>query len=131
MTEEMEAILMKLNEYGNFRSSVITTQTGEVLGSYSDDKDEALINILAPKLTKFAFEMDAIEKLSESLNFKLKFQEEYIIIKKLVFPKIKDHYLLIILSELPESKDIDTYHEQILEWAMKALLPEFKKMTTP
>ena len=128
MTEEIDAILMKLNEYGNFRSSIITKRTGEVLGSFSDNKNKELIKSLASKLTQFAFEMEDLEDLSEFLNFKLKFKDEYIMIKRLKFPRDKETYLLIILSELPESKDIDTYHEQILEWAVKALRPEFKKM---
>ncbi|MHA1148125.1 MAG: hypothetical protein ACTSR8_07750 [Promethearchaeota archaeon] len=127
MTEEINAILMKLNEYGNFRSSTITNRSGEVLGSFSDEKNKELIKIIASKLTQFAFDMEDLENLSEFLSSKLKFKEEYVIVRKLKFPRDKETYLLIILSELPESKDIDTYHEQILEWAVKALRPEFKK----
>ncbi len=122
-------VLKELNENGNFRASLFSTNTGLVLASQkAPDIDERVVAAMASLLSDAGIKAAEEMKLSEFTEMKIKYKEDYIICRVINIKGGETQFLLAILSKLPESEDVEKYFIQLLDWAVDNSKADLEKL---
>jgi len=127
---KLEMILKELNENGNFRASLFSTDTGLVLASQkAADIDDRIVAAMSASLSEAAFKAAEDMGLSDFSSMVIKFKEDYIICRSI---NIKEgtNFILAILSKLPESEDVEKYFSQLLNWAVDNSANDLEKLAS-
>ncbi|MHA1343179.1 MAG: roadblock/LC7 domain-containing protein, partial [Promethearchaeota archaeon] len=120
MVSRLEMVLKELNENGNFRASLFSTSTGLVLASQrADDIDERVVAAMGSLLSDSAYKAAEELDLSEIQSMKIKYKEDFIIMRNIIMSDNKTQFLLAVLTKLPESDDVEKYFDQLLDWAVE------------
>ncbi|MGQ4872674.1 MAG: hypothetical protein ACP6IY_01230 [Promethearchaeia archaeon] len=129
MSSNLENILKKINEYGNFRASFISDDNGIIaFAGINKNLKEDLIISIERSLRDFAFKKINIIGLSTIDIIKIRCKSDYIIGKNIIIPKSEKQFLVGIITNVPQSKDIELYNEQALEILLKKINPELRKL---
>lgn len=127
---KLEMILKELNENGNFRASLFSTDTGLVLASQkAADIDDRIVAAMSASLSEAAFKAAEDMGLSDFSSMVIKYQEDYIICRNITL-KEDTHFILAILSKLPESEDVEKYFRQLLDWAVQNSADDLEKLAS-
>jgi predicted regulator of Ras-like GTPase activity (Roadblock/LC7/MglB family) len=130
MVSKIERVLMELNENGGFKASLFSTPAGLLLASQkSEEVDEKTLAAMGSLLTDAAFKAQEDLGLSDLDTLRIGFIDDLIIMKNIILPN-DAHFLLAILSKAPESKDVDKYYDELLEWAVENSKEELKKLSS-
>ena len=129
MVSRLEMVLRELNENGNFRASLFATSTGLVLASQKTESVNektiaAMSSLFAETANSASKEMD----LSNLNVMKIKYEEDYIVFRNIILSKT--NFILIILSNLPESQEIENYTDQLLDWAIDNSKDDLERLSS-
>lgn len=131
MVSKLEMILKELNENGNFRASLFSTDTGLVLSSQkAEDIDEKVVAAMATLLSDAAYAASEDLKLSEMASMKIKYRDDLILCRNISMPSADTNFVLAILSKLPESDDVERYFDSLLDWAIENSLADLQKLSS-
>ena len=131
LVSRLELVLKELNENGNFRASLFATSTGLVLASQKEEKiDERVVAAMGSLLSDSAYKAAEELELSEIMSMKLKYREDYIIMRNIIMSDNKNQFLLAILTKSPESDDVERYLDQLLDWAVENSTPDLEKLSS-
>ena len=131
MVSRLELVLKELNENGNFRASLFATSTGLVLASQKEEKiDERVVAAMGSLLSDSAYKAAEELGLSEIQSMKIKYKEDFIMMRNIIMPDNKNQFLLAILSKAPESEDVERYLDQLLNWAVENSRADLEKLST-
>jgi len=131
MVSRLELVLKELNENGNFRASLFSTSTGLVLASQkSEDVDERVIAAMSSLLSDAAYKASEEMNLSLLSSLKIKYLEDYIVCRNIIMPDQKTQFILAVLSKKPESSEIESYYDQLLDWAVDNASPDLEKLSS-
>ncbi|MHA1271858.1 MAG: roadblock/LC7 domain-containing protein [Promethearchaeota archaeon] len=136
MVSRLELILKELNENGNFRASLFSTNTGLVIASQkSEDIDDRVVAAMGSLLSDAAYaasrEMGlGSEDVSDMVEMKIKYKEDYIVCRNLTMSDGKTQFTLAILTKLPESDEVEKYFDQLLDWAEENARPDLEKLAS-
>ncbi|MHA1271857.1 MAG: hypothetical protein ACTSQP_08900 [Promethearchaeota archaeon] len=129
MSSNLENILKKINEYGNFRASFISDDNGIIAFACNNKNlNEDLIISLEKSLRDFTFKKINLIGLSTIDTIKIRCKSDYIIGKNIIIPKSEKQFLVGIITNVPQSGDIELYNEQALEILLKKIKPELRKL---
>ncbi|MHA1293422.1 MAG: roadblock/LC7 domain-containing protein [Promethearchaeota archaeon] len=124
-------VLKELNENGNFRASLFSTSTGLVLASQrADDIDERVVAAMGSLLSDSAYKAAEELDLSEIQSMKIKYKEDFIIMRNIIMSDNKTQFLLAVLTKLPESDDVEKYFDQLLDWAVENSQADLEKLSS-
>ncbi|MFX0067144.1 MAG: hypothetical protein ACFFC7_33860, partial [Candidatus Hermodarchaeota archaeon] len=56
---------------------------------------------------------------SEMDSMKIKYRKELIICRNISIPGANTNFILAVLSELPDSDDVEKYFDSLLDWAIE------------
>jgi predicted regulator of Ras-like GTPase activity (Roadblock/LC7/MglB family) len=130
MVSKIERVLMELNENGGFKASLFSTPAGLLLASQkTEEVDEKTLAAMGSLLTDAAFKAQEELNLSDLETIKLGFVDDLIIMKNIILGD-GAHFLLVILSKTPESKDVDKYYDELLDWAVENSKEELRKLAS-
>lgn len=129
MVSRLEMVLRELNDNGNFRASLFTTSTGLVLASQKTESVNektiaAMSSLFAETANSASKEMD----LSNLKVMKIKYEDDYIVCKNIFLTKT--NFILVILSDLPESQEIENYIDQLLDWAIDNSKDDLERLSS-
>jgi len=131
MVSRLELVLKELNENGNFRASLFSTSTGLVLASQkSDDVDDRVVAAMSSLLSDAAYKASEEMHLSLLSSLKIKYLEDYIVCRNIIMPDQKTQFILAVLSKKPESSEIESYYDQLLDWAVDNATPDLEKLSS-
>lgn len=131
MVSRLELVLKELNENGNFRASLFATSTGLVLASQKEEKiDERVVAAMGSLLSDSAYKAAEELGLSEIQSMKIKYREDFIMMRNIIMPDNKNQFLLAILSKAPESEDVERYFDQLLNWAVDNSRADLEKLSS-
>jgi len=131
LVSRLELVLKELNENGNFRASLFATSTGLVLASQKEEKiDERVVAAMGSLLSDSAYKAAEELGLSEIQSMKIKYKEDFIMMRNIIMPDNKNQFLLAILSKAPESEDVERYLDQLLNWAVENSRADLEKLST-
>ncbi len=131
MVSRLELVLKELNENGNFRASLFATSTGLVLASQKEeDIDERVVAAMGSLLSDSAYKVAEELKLSVIQSMRIKYKEDYIIMRNIILSEKKNQFLLAILSKLPESEDVERYFDQLIDWAVENSQADLEKLSS-
>ncbi|MFW9819235.1 MAG: roadblock/LC7 domain-containing protein [Promethearchaeota archaeon] len=131
MVSRLELVLKELNENGNFRASLFATSTGLVLASQKEEKiDERVVAAMGSLLSDSAYKAAEELGLSEIQSMKIKYKEDFIMMRNIIMPDNKNQFLLAILSKAPESEDVERYFDQLLNWAVDNSQADLEKLSS-
>ena len=131
MVSRLELVLKELNENGNFRASLFATSTGLVLASQKEEKiDERVVAAMGSLLSDSAYKAAEELGLSEIQSMKIKYKEDFIMMRNIIMPDNKNQFLLAILSKAPESEDVERYLDQLLNWAVENSRADLEKLSS-
>ena len=131
MVSRLELVLKELNENGNFRASLFATSTGLVLASQKEEKiDERVVAAMGSLLSDSAYKAAEELGLSEIQSMKIKYKEDFIMMRNIIMPDNKNQFLLAILSKAPESEDVERYFDQLLNWAVENSRADLEKLSS-
>ncbi len=131
MVSRLELVLKELNENGNFRASLFATSTGLVLASQKEEKiDERVIAAMGSLLSDSAYKAAEELELSEIQSMKIKYKDDFIMMRNINMPDNKNQFLLAILSKAPESEDVERYFDQLLNWAVENSQADLEKLSS-
>ena len=131
MVSRLELVLKELNENGNFRASLFATSTGLVLASQKEEKiDERVVAAMGSLLSDSAYKAAEELGLSEIQSMKIKYKEDFIMMRNIIMPDNKNQFLLAILSKAPESEDVEHYFDQLLNWAVENSQADLEKLSS-
>ncbi|MHA1436496.1 MAG: roadblock/LC7 domain-containing protein [Promethearchaeota archaeon] len=131
MVSRLEMVLKELNENGNFRASLFSTSTGLVLASQrADDIDERVVAAMGSLLSDSAYKAAEELDLSEIQSMKIKYKEDFIIMRNIIMSDNKTQFLLAVLTKLPESDDVEKYFDQLLDWAVENSQADLEKLSS-
>ena len=131
MVSRLELVLKELNENGNFRASLFATSTGLVLASQKEEKiDARVVAAMGSLLSDSAYKAAEELGLSEIQSMKIKYKEDFIMMRNIIMPDNKNQFLLAILSKAPESEDVERYLDQLLNWAVENSRADLEKLST-
>ncbi|MFX0002717.1 MAG: roadblock/LC7 domain-containing protein [Promethearchaeota archaeon] len=131
MVSRLELVLKELNENGNFRASLFATSTGLVLASQKEEKiDERVVAAMGSLLSDSAYKAAEELGLSEIQSMKIKYKEDFIMMRNIIMPDNKNQFLLAILSKAPESEDVERYFDQLLNWAVDNSRTDLEKLSS-
>ncbi|MFW9971194.1 MAG: roadblock/LC7 domain-containing protein [Candidatus Odinarchaeota archaeon] len=131
MVSRLELVLKELNENGNFRASLFATSTGLVLASQKEEKiDERVVAAMGSLLSDSAYKAAEELGLSEIQSMKIKYKEDFIMMRNIIMPDNKNQFLLAILSKAPESEDVERYFDQLLNWAVDNSRADLEKLSS-
>ena len=131
MVSRLELVLKELNENGNFRASLFSTSTGLVLASQkSDDVDDRVVAAMSSLLSDAAYKASEEMHLSLLASLKIKYLEDYIVCRNIIMPDQKTQFILAVLSKKPESSEIESYYDQLLDWAVDNATPDLEKLSS-
>ncbi|MFX1329419.1 MAG: roadblock/LC7 domain-containing protein [Promethearchaeota archaeon] len=131
MVSRLELVLKELNENGNFRASLFATSTGLVLASQKEENiDERVVAAMGSLLSDSAYKAAEELKLSDIQSMKIKYKEDFIMMRNIVMPDNKNQFLLAILAKAPESEDVERYFDQLLDWAVDNSQADLEKLSS-
>ena len=131
MVSRLELVLKELNENGNFRASLFSTSTGLVLASQkADDIDDRVVAAMSSLLSDAAYKASEEMNLSLLSSLKIKYLEDYIVCRNIIMPDQKTQFILAVLSKPPESYEIESYYDQLLDWAVDNATPDLEKLSS-
>ncbi len=131
MVSRLELVLKELNENGNFRASLFSTSTGLVLASQkADDVDDRVVAAMSSLLSDAAYKASEEMHLSLLASLKIKYLEDYIVCRNIIMPDQKTQFILAVLSKKPESSEIESYYDQLLDWAVDNATPDLEKLSS-
>ncbi|KKN19201.1 hypothetical protein LCGC14_0948210, partial [marine sediment metagenome] len=115
MVSRLELVLKELNENGNFRASLFATSSGLVLASQKEeDIDERVVAAMGSLLSDSAYKAAEELKLSDIQSMRIKYMEDYIIMRNIILSNKKNQFLLAVLTKLPENDEVERYFDQLL-----------------
>ncbi len=130
MVSRLDLVLKELNENGNFRASLFATSAGLVLASQKEeDIDERVVAAMSSLLSDAAYKASEEIGLSDVMSVKIKYKEDFIIMRNISMNKTTE-FLLAILTKLPESEEIEKYTDQLLDWAEENSRADLEKLST-
>ena len=131
MVSRLELVLKELNENGNFRASLFSTSTGLVLASQkAEDVDERVVAAMSSLLSDAAYKASEEMNLSVLSSIKIKYTGDYIVCRNIIMPDQKTQFILAVLSNSPESSEIEAYYDQLLDWACENAAPDLEKLSS-
>ncbi len=131
MVNRLELVLKELNDNGNFRASLFATSTGLVLASQKEeDIDERVVAAMGSLLSDSAYKAAEELNLSDIQSMRIKYKEDYIIMRNIILSDKKNQFLLAVLSKLPESDDVERYFDQLIDWAIENSQADLDKLST-
>jgi len=131
MPSRLEMVLKELNQNGNFRASLFSTANGLNLASQKEEGiDERVIAAMGSLLSEAAYKAAEEMELSEVTSMKIKYKEEYVIMRNIVMDDDNTQFLLAVLTKLPESDDIEKYYDQLLDWAVDNSRADLEKLSS-
>ena len=131
MVNRLGLVLKELNDNGNFRASLFATSTGLVLASQKEEGiDERVVAAMGSLLSDSAYKAAEELDLSVIQSMKIKYKEDYIIMRNMIMPDNKNQFLLAILSKAPESDDVERYFDQLLDWAVDNSQDDLEKLSS-
>lgn len=131
MVNRLELVLKELNDNGNFRASLFATSTGLVLASQKEEGiDERVVAAMGSLLSDSAYKAAEELDLSDIESMKIKYKEDYIMMRNMIMPDNKNQFLLAILSKAPESDDVERYFDQLLDWAVDNSQDDLEKLSS-
>jgi len=131
LVSRLELVLKELNENGNFRASLFATSTGLVLASQKEEKiDERVIAAMGSLLSDSAYKAAEELELSEIQSMKIRYKDDFIMMRNIIMPDNKNQFLLAILSKAPESEDVERYFDQLLNWAVDNSQADLEKLSS-
>ncbi len=131
MVSRLELVLKELNENGNFRASLFATSTGLVLASQKEEGiDERVVAAMGSLLSDSAYKAAEELNLSDIQSMRIKYKEDYIIMRNIILPDNKNQFLLAVLSKLPESDDVERYFDQLIDWAVENSQADLDKLSS-
>ncbi|MCK4780680.1 MAG: hypothetical protein KAT57_10850, partial [Candidatus Lokiarchaeota archaeon] len=115
----------------NFRASLFATSTGLVLASQKEEGiDERVVAAMGSLLSDSAYKAAEELDLSVIESMKIKYKEDYILMRNMIMPDNKNQFLLAILSKAPESDDVERYFDQLLDWAVDNSQDDLEKLSS-
>jgi predicted regulator of Ras-like GTPase activity (Roadblock/LC7/MglB family) len=131
LVSKLGLVLKELNENGNFRASLFATSAGLVLASQKEEKiDERVVAAMGSLLSDAAYKAAEEMDLSEVMSMKIKYRDDYIIMRNIMMNDDKTQFLLAILTKLPESEEIEKYIDQLLDWAEENSKGDLEKLSS-
>jgi len=131
MPSRLELVLKELNENGNFRASLFSTSAGLNLASQkAGDIDERVIAAMGSLLSEAAYKAGEEMDLTEVMSMKIKYKEDYVIMRNIVMDDGDTQFLLAVLTKLPESDDIEKYYDQLIDWAVDNSRGDLEKLSS-
>ncbi|MBY8990081.1 MAG: roadblock/LC7 domain-containing protein [Candidatus Lokiarchaeota archaeon] len=131
MVSKLGLVLKELNENGNFRASLFATSAGLVLASQKEEKiDERVVAAMGSLLSDAAYKAAEEMDLTEVTSMKIKYKDDYIIMRNIIMGEDKTQFLLAILTKLPESEEIEKYIDQLLDWAEENSKGDLEKLSS-
>ncbi|MHA2475436.1 MAG: roadblock/LC7 domain-containing protein [Promethearchaeota archaeon] len=117
MVSKLGLVLKELNDNGNFRASLFATSAGLVLSFQKEEGiDERVVAAMGSLLSDAAYKASEEMDLSDVLSMKIKYKEDYIIMRNITISE-STKFLLAVLTKLPETEEIEKYIDQLLDWA--------------
>jgi len=130
MVSKIERVLMELNENGGFKASLFSTPAGLLLASQKTEEiDEKTLAAMGSLLTDAAFKAQEELNLSDLDTLRIRFTDDLIIMKNIILSN-GAHFILSIISKAPESKDVDKYYDDLLDWAVNNSKEELRKLSS-
>lgn len=124
-------MLKELNENGNFRASLFATSSGLVLASQKkEDIDERVVAAMGSLLSDSAYKAAEELKLSDIQSMRIKYLDDYIIMRNIILSNTKNQFLLAILAKLPENDEVERYFDQLIDWAVENSYAELEKLSS-
>jgi len=131
MVSRLDQVLKELNDNGKFRASLFATNAGLVLASQkSEEIDERVVAAMGSLLSDAASNASMEMKLSELSSIKIKYSEDFIICRNIIMLDKKTQFILAVLSKNPESNEIESYYDQLLDWAVENATPDLEKLSS-
>lgn len=131
LVSRLGLVLKELNDNGNFRASLFATSAGLVLASQKEeDIDERVVAAMGSLLSDAAYKAAEEMDLSEVRSMKIKYKDDYIIMRNILMKNNNTQFLLAVLSKLPESEEIEKYIDQLLDWAEENSKGDLEKLST-
>ena len=131
MVSRLELVLKELNENGNFRASLFSTSTGLVLASQKAEVvDDRVVAAMSSLLSDAAYKASEEMNLSVLSSIKIKYTGDYIVCRNIIMPDKKTQFILAVLSNSPESSEIEAYYDQLLDWACENATPDLEKLSS-
>jgi predicted regulator of Ras-like GTPase activity (Roadblock/LC7/MglB family) len=117
LVSKLGLVLKELNDNGNFRASLFATSAGLVLSFQKEEGiDERVVAAMGSLLSDAAYKASEEMDLSDVLSMKIKYKEDYIIMRNITISE-STKFLLAVLTKLPETEEIEKYIDQLLDWA--------------
>ena len=130
MVSKLALVLKELNENGNFRASLFATSAGLTLAfQKEEDIDERVVAAMGSLLSDAAYNASKEMSLSEVLSIKIKYKEDYIIMRNIIINE-DTKFLLAVLTKLPETEEIEKYIDQLLDWAEDNSKGDLEKLSS-
>jgi len=131
LVSRLGLVLKELNDNGNFRASLFATSAGLVLASQKEEKiDERVVAAMGSLLSDAAYKAAEEMDLSEVRSMKIKYKDDYIIMRNIIMSDDKTQFLLAVLTKLPESEEIEKYIDQLLDWAEENSKRDLEKLSS-
>lgn len=131
MVSKLEMVLRELNENGNFRASLFSTDTGLVLSSQkAEDIDEKVVAAMATLLSDAAYAASQDLNLSDMVTMKIKYRNDIIICRNIAVVGAESNFILAVLSRLPDSDDVEKYFDSLLDWAIENSQADLQKLSS-
>jgi len=131
LVSRLGLVLKELNDNGNFRASLFATSAGLVLASQKEEKiDERVVAAMGSLLSDAAYKAAEEMDLSEVKSMKIKYKDDYIIMRNIIMSDDKTQFLLAVLTKLPESEEIEKYIDQLLDWAEENSKRDLEKLSS-
>lgn len=131
MVSRLDQVLKELNDNGKFRASLFATNAGLVLASQkSEEIDERVVAAMGSLLSDAASNASEEMNLSMLSSIKIKYSEDFIICRNIIMSDKKTQFILAVLSKNPESNEIESYYDQLLDWAVENATPDLEKLSS-
>ncbi len=131
MVSRLDQVLKELNDNGNFRASLFATNAGLVLASQkSEEIDERVVAAMGSLLSDAASNASEEMNLSLLSSIKIKYSEDFIICRNIIMADKKTQFILAVLSKNPDSNEIESYYDQLLDWAVENARPDLEKLSS-
>ncbi|MHA2184089.1 MAG: roadblock/LC7 domain-containing protein [Promethearchaeota archaeon] len=130
MVSKLGLVLKELNDNGNFRASLFATSAGLVLSFQKEEGiDERVVAAMGSLLSDAAYKASEEMDLSDVLSMKIKYKEDYIIMRNITISE-STKFLLAVLTKLPETEEIEKYIDQLLDWAEENSKGDLQKLSS-
>ncbi|MCK5725172.1 MAG: hypothetical protein KAI84_21730, partial [Gammaproteobacteria bacterium] len=63
-------------------------------------------------------------------SIKITYIGDYIVCRNIIMPDKKTQFILAVLSNSPESSEIEAYYDQLLDWAVDNATPDLEKLSS-